>query len=113
MNCPTRTGASVHAPFPQLGRFIGQAIPHLEQFFGSVNRLVSQPFIGFPSQSAKPALHLPRTQLPAAQLAVALGSPLQGWLQAPQLAGSLKTDVSQPFISLLSQSAKPKRQEVM
>ena len=66
---------------------------------------VSQPFATLPSQSAKPAeqaiLHTPPTQVPVPPLW------LQAWPQPPQLFGSFAVLISQPFATLLSQSANP------
>ena len=71
-----------------------------------VVRLVSQPLLALPSQSAKPALHEPRAHDPAAHDGVALAS-AQPWPQAPQLVSVVSSDVSQPLAAVPSQSAKP------
>src|SRR5436309_1142789 len=43
--------------FPPEQTPVLQTVPHLPQLLVSVLRLISQPFTGLPSQSAKPALH--------------------------------------------------------
>src|SRR5690349_9262597 len=97
MNCPTSTGCRVQLPEPQFGRFIGQTMPHFEQFIGSKLRFASQPSFGSPLQSAKPALQEPSTQFPSVQPAIAFGSPLHERPHLPQLFGSPSTAVSQPL----------------
>ena len=50
-----------------------QAFPQLPQLFASLCMLVSQPFDGLPSQSAKAALHVAMTHWELTQAGVALG----------------------------------------
>ncbi len=59
-----------------------------------------------PSQSAKPSRHA-RRQVPAAQAGAALAAAAHGLAHAPQWAALARVSTSQPFIGLMSQSAKP------
>ncbi len=60
-----------------------QARRHIPQFPVSVWTFTSQPFIGLPSQSAKPGLHVPIAHVPERHTGVALGSE-QALPQLPQ-----------------------------
>src|SRR5258705_439284 len=95
-----------HLPIMQAGVPLGalQVRAQAPQFLMSASTLVSQPFCGSPSQSAKPALHMPITHLPPVQLADALGTALHITPQAPQLAPSLPVAISQPSPTRLLQS---------
>jgi hypothetical protein len=75
------------------------------QFAGCVMS-VSQPFLGSPSQSAKPTLHDLMTQPELLQEELACAR-LQTVPQTPQLFGSLVVSTSHPVETILSQSAKP------
>jgi hypothetical protein len=82
-------------------------VPHAPQFALSVLVLTSHPLIASPSQLPEPALHVPSVQLPAAQVAPALGNE-QRSPQPPQLLASVAfTAVSQPFAAMPSQLPKP------
>src|SRR5262245_34082091 len=96
----------LHTPWTQY-RPIGQTLPHCAQLFLSFWRLASQPVLGAPSQFSKPGLHLPSTQWPLVQVALALGRPLHGVPQPPQLLTSVSTGVSQPSLTSPLQSSKP------
>jgi hypothetical protein len=79
-----------------------QAPPQRPQWAALVRVSTSQPLVGTPSQSAKPALQAPTRQAPAAQAAVALGS-AQVRPHAPQLATVVARLVSQPLATAPSQ----------
>jgi hypothetical protein len=82
-----------------------QVVPQLPQLPPSTRRLTSQPFAGFPSQSANPALQLPIAHAPATHIAPALGK-AQLTPHPPQLRTSApRTTVSQPSAALPLQSA--------
>lgn len=67
----------------------------------------SQPLLGRPSQSSKPAVHAVMSQPLPVQVAIAtLGSAEQLVLQSPQVAGAL-VFASQPLFGIPSQSRKP------
>src|SRR5579859_3569699 len=74
---------------------VGQTRPHAPQFWASVARTASQPFAGFPSQSAYPALqenvHRPAWH----EGALVVWSGAHAWLHAPQLFGSPAMKVPQ------------------
>jgi len=72
--------------------------------------LISQPSAITALQSAKPALQAPIAQPPCAHMADALGGGAQTWPQAPQLLRLLEVLVSQPLLTLWSQSLKPELQ---
>lgn len=71
-----------------------QSLAHEPQCWGVLLRLVSQPFAGLPSQSAKPTLHETIWHVPLAQVPVPLAG-AHGTLQPPQLLFVLSC-VSQP-----------------
>ena len=79
-----------------------QTVAQLLQWAGSPFRLISQPFDGRPSQSAKPALHAEITQTPALQPDVAFAR-LHTLPQVPQLLTVVLVLVSQPLLTLPSQ----------
>src|SRR5262249_2790788 len=81
-------------------------VPQAPQFEMLVWRFTSQPSAAIPLQLAKPGLQLATAQLPATQLAVALGTE-QTSPQAPQFVTLVSIFVSQPSAALLLQSAKP------
>jgi len=83
----------------------GQAFVHDPHVAGT-ERSVSQPFVSSPSHEAKPASQT-SSQVAMAQIAVAWSASAQAWAQPPQLAGSLATLVSQPFVSSPSQLSAP------
>jgi hypothetical protein len=91
------------APFTVL-----QARPHAPQCAGVEFRFVSQPLSTLPSQSPQPVLHV-MPQAPLLQNAVPLFE-LHTRVQAPQLAGSLPSDRSQPLLASASQLPQPASQ---
>ncbi len=123
---PGSTLVTVHAaphsvlPVPQLAAHVPavhtvppphtRGIPDTEQapqLALSVFVFTSQPFAGLPSQSAKPALHAPIAQVPAAHVAPAFANE-QRIPHPPQLFTSVaRTFVSQPVLASPSQSANP------
>ena len=86
-----------------------QVFLHVPQLFMSLVKLTSHPLEASPSQSAKPALHAVsvhvRTPATLVQASVAW-LVLHDVLQSPQWL-VVVIEVSQPFLTLLSQSAKP------
>ncbi len=80
-----------------------QAFRQVPQFVSVVTG-VSQPLASTPSQSANPGLHVAIAQVPVPQVAVALAR-TQETLQPPQFV-SVVSEVSQPFMSIPSQSAR-------
>jgi len=83
-----------------------QVRPHTLQFFGSELSGSSQPLLGLPSQSPRPAGQSLTPQTPALQRGVAL--PASHTLRhLPQLVASLAVFASQPFDRSSSQSVKP------
>jgi hypothetical protein len=81
------------------------AVPQAPQLPTLVAVFVSQPFVGFPSQSRKVPLHT-GVHVPPTQLVVPLGF-VQPMPQTPQLLALVLVLVSQPFAGLLSQLPKP------
>lgn len=97
---------AAHAPIEQTWPPT-HGVPHAPQLFTSAAVLVSHPFAGFPSQSAKPGSQAPRAQVPALHSASALAY-WQRTPHPPQLLTSLAlVAVSQPFDAMPSQSPKP------
>jgi hypothetical protein len=87
--------------------FVLQASPQPLQFFGSLVVLTSQPFAGFPSQSAVPAtLQFETAHVPLVQTSTPVVIE-HAWAQEPQLLVSLEVLISQPSAALLSQSEYP------
>ena len=82
--------------------------PQAPQFV-SVRVLVSQPSASRPLQLAKPALHMPRRQLPVEQSSVAFAS-AQGTLHAPQSV-SVFPARSQPLVASASQLSQSRSQD--
>ncbi len=80
---------------------------HAPQFITSVAVRVSQPLLTSPSQSSVPEAHTPMPQAPARHTAVPLGGVGHALPQRPQFDTSVVVTVSQPFVGLMSQSAKP------
>jgi hypothetical protein len=76
-----------------------QARLHAPQFALLVLVFTSQPLLGLPSQSRKPALHT-KEQPPAVQTAAALAGAVQTVPQAPQLRGSVWVLVQLPAHSV-------------
>jgi hypothetical protein len=105
---PALHAPSTHAPPEHVDAALAraQAIPQPPQFAVLVAVLASQPFIALPSQLAKPVLQAPSAQLPPAQVAPAFAKE-QAIPQPPQFIALERVSVSQPFIALLSQLAKP------
>lgn len=83
-----------------------QVFPQRPQCAFDVKRLVSQPLLGFPSQSPKPALHAPIPQTPPVHAPVALAG-AHARPHAPQCMVLDCSPVSHPFPALPSQSPKP------
>jgi hypothetical protein len=81
------------------------AVPQVPQSV-SVCRLVSQPSVATPLQSAHPALQLATVHCEFAQPAVPFGAEHSA-PHPPQLFGSVVVVVSHPLPGLLSQSAVP------
>jgi len=104
---PAEQAPMSHRPIVQAAVALArsQRVVQAPQRVGSLERLVSQPFVGSPSQSPKPSTQL-EAQAPATQRAVVLGPAGQRVPQVPQWAGSLWVLASQPLVALLSQSAK-------
>jgi hypothetical protein len=85
---------------------VGQTLPQAPQLLTSVLVFVSQPFVAFPSQSAKGAMQT-KPQVPPLQVVVAFARVGQTVPQAPQLVTSVFVFVSQPLAARLSQLPKP------
>lgn len=104
-------GPSTHAPALHAAIALASAHtrPHPPQLSALVCVLVSQPFAGFPSQFAKPLVHVPSTHAPPTQLAVAFANE-HARPHAPQCAAFDESCASQPFAALLSQSPYPAAQ---
>jgi hypothetical protein len=96
---------SRHEPAKQIA-FDAQARPQAPQFARSLVRFRSQPSLALLLQSAKPVLHVPRAQVPLAQVAAALAK-AQTRPQAPQFRTSVVLFTSQPLVALPSQLPKP------
>ena len=75
---------------------LGQAWRQMPQFFTSARRSTSHPFLGFQSQSPKPALQVITAHAPATHAEVAFSS-MQALAQAPQFLASTEVSTSQPF----------------
>jgi hypothetical protein len=97
-----------HAPALHSGVPDGQLVVQLPQCIDDVLRLISQPFVGLPSQSAKPALHAPSVHAPATHDADALGK-LQTFPHAPQLFTSVCVLIKHPSAGFPPHTAKPVR----
>jgi hypothetical protein len=74
---------------------VGQAFPQAPQLRESVSLLVSQPFVGSPSQFSQPGLHVPIRHVPLTQSPIAFGG-MQGLSQSPQWRSSLYTSTHEP-----------------
>jgi hypothetical protein len=85
--------------------------PQAPQCDALVRVSTSHPLAGLPSQSAKPAEHIPTAQRPLLHVAVALVR-LHAMPQAPQCVAEALRLVSQPLPGLLSQLAKPALQRM-
>jgi hypothetical protein len=83
-----------------------QAFPQEPQLAGSEVVSTSHPFVGSPSQSAKPGAQA-SVQALAVQVGLAFASAGHATPQPPQLAGSEVMSTSHPFVGTPSQSAKP------
>jgi hypothetical protein len=77
-------------------------LPQAPQFL-CVSSGVSQPFIGLPSQSPKPSLHLAIPQVPIVHEGVPFMA-VQAFSQRPQCVVDVLRLVSQPFVGSPSQS---------
>ena len=117
--CATEVWRSAHAPehavsIPQSVAHepwrhtcdAGQARPHAPQWAGVAWRSVSQPLAASRSQSPRLVTHVITAQVPAAHVAVALGS-AQARPHMPQWSLAVRVSVSQPLVTLPSQSTKP------
>jgi hypothetical protein len=100
--------ATAHIPAAHAGVpfAIAQVLPHEPQLAAFVCVFTSQPFAGFPSQSAKPALQLAIPQPPAVHTPVALAG-AHAIPHPPQCASEVCVLTSQPLLALPSQFAKP------
>lgn len=81
---------------------MGQRVPQLPQFIGSLRVSISQPSVVVLLQFAKPARHEPRPQEPFVQVGDAFAN-LHVLLHRPQCVVLLSRLVSQPFSGVLSQ----------
>jgi hypothetical protein len=95
---------AAHDPFTHAP--VAQVIPHAPQLFVSLRVSVSQPFVGFMSQSAKPVSHVATAHAPIRQAGVAWAR-VHVRPQAPQCATEPVTSVSQPLAAIVSQSPRP------
>src|SRR5437764_122929 len=102
------TGMLVHAAATHTFMFCGQTRLQAPQFFVSLVRSVSQPFLELPLQSANPTVHMVSWQAPLMHSLLACGTAVQTLPQTPQFFGSRSVGVSQPFLTSPSQSSKPK-----
>jgi hypothetical protein len=84
--------------------FAEQWLSQVPQVSGEL-RLASQPFLGSPSQSSKPGLHV-TLQTPSVQTPLPFAG-MHLWSQAPQWAGAVSVSISQPFAGSPSQSEWP------
>jgi hypothetical protein len=82
-----------------------QALLQRPQCVALVAKVTSQPLVGSPSQSPKPAAQV-YSQRPAAHAATAPGRVAQAMPQPPQCATVLVVSVSQPLVALPSQFSK-------
>jgi hypothetical protein len=106
---PGLQATSWHAPETQDATPLvdAQVFPQAPQLLMLVSMLVSQPSDSiFELQSAHPPSQVPK-HLPELHAGVTTWLPEQVRPQAPQLLGSEKVLVSQPFAGLLSQSVHP------
>lgn len=94
-----------HVPDEQTAPVPGHTVVQLPQCWVEMPVLVSQPFEALPSQSAKPALQVPRVHTPAVHRAVAFEN-VQADPHAPQFA-VVSVGVSQPSLATPLQSPKP------
>lgn len=92
---------TAHRPEVHAGVALGtrQGAPHPPQLFTSAAVSTSQPSVGFPLQSAKPALHDAIEHLLSVQAARACAS-VHAFPQLPQLAGSPESDTHAPLQSV-------------
>jgi hypothetical protein len=90
-------------------RGAGHDRPQAPQAVTLLRVSVSHPFPALPSQSPKPALHIPTAHTPAAQAAVAFAG-MHARPQPPQWATPVRVSVSHPLAAIPSQSAKPAAQ---
>jgi hypothetical protein len=102
---PGRHVPSTHAPAMHDAPAFANAHcwPQPPQFVALVERSVSQPAI-MALQSPKPGGQVPVAHVPAAQIAPVPGHTFP---HVPQFVGEMPVFVSQPFVALPSQSAKP------
>jgi hypothetical protein len=88
-----------------------QIVVQLPQWLGSLVTVASQPLLGLPSQSAKPA-----AQVGAHLLAVQVELPwslAHASAQVPQCSAALVRSVSQPSLALALQSPHPELQVIV
>ena len=106
---PALQVATVQRPAAQPAVALGstQGLPQLPHEVAVLDRLVSQPSVALALQSPKPGLHAAMVQAPAAHAAVALAS-AHALPHAPQWVALVLLLVSQPVMTLESQSAKPR-----
>jgi len=110
---PAAQVATAHAPAVHVAVPLAavHVRPHTPQFVALVRVSTSQPLAGLPSQSAKPALHAPITQAPAAHMGAALAK-LQARPHMPQFVALVRVSASHPLAALRSQSSKLVAHEV-
>jgi len=103
---PALQAITRHPPATHTAVALGRlhALPQAPQWLVSVWVLTSQPFASIRSQSARPVLHEPTTQLPPVQAGVPLAT-VQALRQAPQWATLVWVLTSQPLVLLPSQLA--------
>jgi hypothetical protein len=85
-----------------------QALRHAPQW-AVVSSDCSQPFAAEPSQSPKPAAHVPKPHIPMTQVRpfAFRTRVLQSTVQLPHEVNAEEVAASQPFVRSPSQSAKP------
>ena len=101
--------ASVQVPSVHVATVPGVPVhgtPQPPQFASSAPTSTSQPLLGFPSQSARPASHAKPHIPPAPQVALASAAAAQTVVQPPQVSGALRS-ASQPLLRSPSQSPVP------
>jgi hypothetical protein len=99
--------AQLAAPFAEL-----QAAPQAPQLVAVVPRFVSHPLVGSRSQSAKPAVQVPRVHTPATHVSLAFAR-LQSCPHPPQWVRLVFRLVSHPSAPLPLQSPNPALQTEM
>ncbi len=103
---PIAQAATAHWPIVQAAVALARSHRrlHAPQWVALARVSTSQPSLGSPLQSAKPAVQV-CSQRPAAQLAVLLGRAVHAVPQVPQCCRLVRVSVSQPLAAMRSQSA--------